>query len=212
MQFQQLHRGLCLVLFSIIFPIKCVTSRYFAGTGRWHVCPFYACAWFLFLPLHSRACVLYRPHVTGRVQPAPSKSRHKLKICHTLCSWAFTAFLLPTWDRAITRVCIILVLIFFYFSSNYDFYSPLLLQRVTLLYSVFRIMYTLKMAVFRVVAPRSLVDLYRRFRGAFCFCHQEVIDVMMEAAGISETSVNFFQTIRRNVQLRVVVILLCYTV
>jgi hypothetical protein len=42
--------------------------------------------------------------------------------------------------------------------------------------------------VFWVVAPCSLVEVYERFRGAFCLHHQ----------GTSETSVNFYQTIRRN--------------
>jgi hypothetical protein len=39
------------------------------------------------------------------------------------------------------------------------------------------------MAVFRDVAPRSLVEIY----------------VMMEALGTSETSVNFYQTVRCNI-------------
>jgi hypothetical protein len=38
----------------------------------------------------------------------------------------------------------------------------------------------------------SLVEVYRRFRGACC-----LIALMMEAASISETSVNFYQTTRR---------------
>jgi hypothetical protein len=40
------------------------------------------------------------------------------------------------------------------------------------------------MAVFWVVGPCSLVEVYRRFRGA----------LMMEAGSISETLVNFYQT------------------
>jgi hypothetical protein len=47
-----------------------------------------------------------------------------------------------------------------------------------------------KMVVFWVVAPCSLVKVYRRFRG--------LIALMMEAASTSETSVNFYQTTRRN--------------
>jgi hypothetical protein len=53
----------------------------------------------------------------------------------------------------------------------------------------------LKMAVFWVVAPCSLVELYRRFKGACCLHHQ--IALIMEAARTSETSVNFYQTTRR---------------
>jgi hypothetical protein len=44
----------------------------------------------------------------------------------------------------------------------------------------------MNMAVFWVVAPCSLVDIYRRFRGT-----------CVEAASISKTSVNFNQTTRR---------------
>jgi hypothetical protein len=49
---------------------------------------------------------------------------------------------------------------------------------------------SVKMTVFWDVAPCSLVELYRHFRGA---------DLMMEAASASETSVNFYQTTRRNI-------------
>jgi hypothetical protein len=44
----------------------------------------------------------------------------------------------------------------------------------------------IKMAVFWVVAPCSLVEVYQHFRGAY--------RLMMEAASASETSVNFYQT------------------
>jgi hypothetical protein len=58
------------------------------------------------------------------------------------------------------------------------------------------------MAVFWDVAPCSPVEVYRRFRGGCCLHHQDddggVIDLMMEAASISETSVNFYETTRRN--------------
>jgi hypothetical protein len=40
----------------------------------------------------------------------------------------------------------------------------------------------LKMAVFWVVAPCSLVDVCRRFRGAFRLNHQGVEALFMEAA------------------------------
>jgi hypothetical protein len=50
----------------------------------------------------------------------------------------------------------------------------------------------LKMAVFWVVAPCSVVEVYQRFRGTFFLHHQ--ITLMMEVASTSETSVNFYQT------------------
>jgi hypothetical protein len=53
-----------------------------------------------------------------------------------------------------------------------------------------------KMAVFWVVAPCSLVEVYRRFRGACCLHHQAAL--MMKTAITSETSVNFHPTTRRN--------------
>jgi hypothetical protein len=51
------------------------------------------------------------------------------------------------------------------------------------------------MAVFWVVAPCSLVEVYQRFRGLYC--SNNIIAVMMEAASTSETLVNFYQTTRR---------------
>jgi hypothetical protein len=67
---------------------------------------------------------------------------------------------------------------------------------------------SMKMAVFCDVAPCSLVEVYRCLRGACCH-HQgdhrlevlaaSIIVLMMEAASISETSVNFCQTTRRNI-------------
>jgi hypothetical protein len=53
---------------------------------------------------------------------------------------------------------------------------------------VVKIMNFLKMAIFWVVAPCSLVQVYRRFRGA----------LMMDAVSTSETLVNVYQTTRRN--------------
>jgi hypothetical protein len=47
------------------------------------------------------------------------------------------------------------------------------------------------MTVCLVAAPSSLVEIDRRFRGAF-------IALMMEAASTSEKSVNIYQTTRRN--------------
>jgi hypothetical protein len=54
----------------------------------------------------------------------------------------------------------------------------------------------MKMAVFWVVAPCSLVEVYRRFRGACC--HHQAITLMMKAASTSEMSVNFYQAARLN--------------
>jgi hypothetical protein len=66
----------------------------------------------------------------------------------------------------------------------------------------------MKMAVFWVVAPCSLVGVYRRFRGGCRLYHQSppspgrlsLIALVMEAASTSETSENFYQTTRRNNQ------------
>jgi hypothetical protein len=68
-----------------------------------------------------------------------------------------------------------------------------------------------KMAVFWVVSPLSLVEVYQRFRGPCCLHHQGdeslialtrlarglLVNLMMEAARISETPENFNQTTRR---------------
>jgi hypothetical protein len=51
----------------------------------------------------------------------------------------------------------------------------------------------MKMAVFWVVAPCSLVEVYQRFRGPCCL-HYQGDKLMMEAASTSETMVNFYQT------------------
>jgi hypothetical protein len=52
----------------------------------------------------------------------------------------------------------------------------------------------MKVAVFCFIAPCSLVEFCRRFRGTCCFHH---ISLMMEAASTSEKSVYFYQTTRR---------------
>jgi hypothetical protein len=52
-----------------------------------------------------------------------------------------------------------------------------------------------KMAVFWVVVPCSLVEVYQCFRGPCCLHHQgdeSLIALMMEAARTSETLVNFY--------------------
>jgi hypothetical protein len=57
----------------------------------------------------------------------------------------------------------------------------------------------MKMAVFWVVAPCSLAEVYRHFRGACCLHHRgDDIFLIMEAASTPKTSVNFYQTTRRN--------------
>jgi hypothetical protein len=50
---------------------------------------------------------------------------------------------------------------------------------------------SIKVTVFWVVAPCSLVEVNRRFRGTCCLHHQDPDD-----GGPSETSVNFHQTTR----------------
>jgi hypothetical protein len=52
----------------------------------------------------------------------------------------------------------------------------------------------MKMTVFWNFVPFSLVEIYRRFTGA-CY----LIDLIMEAVSTSETSVNIYQTTRRNI-------------
>jgi hypothetical protein len=57
------------------------------------------------------------------------------------------------------------------------------------------------MVAFGEVAPCSLVDVYRRFRGASCLNYQGyhgTYRLMREAASTSETSANFYQITRRN--------------
>jgi hypothetical protein len=61
----------------------------------------------------------------------------------------------------------------------------------------------MKMAVFWIVAPCILVEVYQRFRGPCCLHHQGdeslmmTINLMMEAERTSETLVNFYQTTQR---------------
>jgi hypothetical protein len=53
----------------------------------------------------------------------------------------------------------------------------------------------IKTTVFWDVAPCCLVEIYRRLEVLVA----SVISAMMEAASSSETSVNFYQTTRRNI-------------
>jgi hypothetical protein len=57
----------------------------------------------------------------------------------------------------------------------------------------------LKMAVFRVVALCSLIEVYQCFRGPRCLHHQgdDDEDLTIKVARTSETLVNFYQTTRR---------------
>jgi hypothetical protein len=58
---------------------------------------------------------------------------------------------------------------------------------------------SMKMAVFWVVSPCGLVEVYQRFRGGFCLHHQgDERWAIMEATSTSEKSVNFYQTTRCN--------------
>jgi hypothetical protein len=54
---------------------------------------------------------------------------------------------------------------------------------------------SMKMIAFWDIAPYSLVEVGRRFRGAFCLHHQRAL--MMEVVHISETSVYINETTRR---------------
>jgi hypothetical protein len=57
---------------------------------------------------------------------------------------------------------------------------------------------SMKMTVFWVVASCRLVEAYRRFKGTCHLLFQDDDALMMEAASTSETSVNLYQTTRRN--------------
>jgi hypothetical protein len=55
----------------------------------------------------------------------------------------------------------------------------------------------LKIAVFWVVAPCSLVEVYQRFRGPCCLHHQgELIALMMEAARTQKTAIFILTAVR----------------
>jgi hypothetical protein len=57
----------------------------------------------------------------------------------------------------------------------------------------------LKMTIFWDVAPYSLVEIYRRFRGAYCIHDQcIVISLIIEAASTCETLVNFYHATQRD--------------
>jgi hypothetical protein len=56
----------------------------------------------------------------------------------------------------------------------------------------------MKTAVFWIVAPCNLVEVYRRFRDACLKAARAMIALMMEAASTSKTSVNFYQATWHN--------------
>jgi hypothetical protein len=58
-----------------------------------------------------------------------------------------------------------------------------------------------KIRAFWDIAPCSLVVVDRRFRGSYCLHHQgdEFIVLIMEAVHISETSISYNETTRRNI-------------
>jgi hypothetical protein len=60
---------------------------------------------------------------------------------------------------------------------------------------------SMKMTAFWDTAPYSVAEIDRRFRDAYCLHYQGSTQVIavMEAVGISETSVNFHETTRRSI-------------
>jgi hypothetical protein len=54
------------------------------------------------------------------------------------------------------------------------------------------------MAVRWAVAPRGLVEVYKRLRGASASIIGAIIALMMETVITSEMSINFYQITRRN--------------
>jgi hypothetical protein len=56
---------------------------------------------------------------------------------------------------------------------------------------------SMKMVVFWVFAPCSLMDIDQRFRGVYCLHNQGAL--VMEAVSCSETLVNIHQITRRNI-------------
>jgi hypothetical protein len=56
----------------------------------------------------------------------------------------------------------------------------------------------MKMTAFCNILPRSLLEVYQRFRGSYCL-HHPFITLMMEAVRTSETSVCFNEITRRYV-------------
>jgi hypothetical protein len=56
----------------------------------------------------------------------------------------------------------------------------------------------MKFIAFWDVAPCCTVEVYRRFRGAYCLAFPAIV-LIMEVVRISETSLNFYRTTRRNI-------------
>jgi hypothetical protein len=57
----------------------------------------------------------------------------------------------------------------------------------------------MKMTVFWDAVLCSLVEVYQRFRDAYCLHHQDDENNNLEAVSTSETSVNFYETTRRKI-------------
>jgi hypothetical protein len=71
----------------------------------------------------------------------------------------------------------------------------------------------MKMAVFWDIAPCSLVEVDRRFKGRYCL-HQQgdesFIALMMETVRTSETSVYFNETARRYISFNLILLVSLY--
>jgi hypothetical protein len=76
------------------------------------------------------------------------------------------------------------------FETNVPIFTKININAISL--ETAQTSYSLTITVFCVVAPCSLIEVYRRFRGACCFHRQGM------AASTSETPVNFYQITRRN--------------
>jgi hypothetical protein len=71
--------------------------------------------------------------------------------------------------------------------------KPAINSNTSAIFSNIRL-YIKRMAVFCVVQLCSLLEFYQHFRGICCLHYQNIITLLMEATGTSETLVNFYQT------------------
>jgi hypothetical protein len=60
---------------------------------------------------------------------------------------------------------------------------------------------SMKVTVFLDVAPCSLIEIHKYFRGVYCLhgLGDELIPLKMKAVDISKASVSFYETTRRNI-------------
>jgi hypothetical protein len=65
-----------------------------------------------------------------------------------------------------------------------------------------------KVTVFWDTAPCSLVEVERRFRGAYCLHHQGDL-IALEAERVLDTSVNFYEIKRRSILKDCRLLLIC---